>query len=150
MKEEVVMNEKEMYNIDILTIVRRHLFFSFSMSEKLIDICPDGLWYETHTGLPFWQQLFHTSSGIDYWMRVKEDYIESFSDKKLYPELDNIPEDTLLKKELKDYKKHIRKRCYAFFDAMPQTLLRQTIVDNAVTHLDIVFMQICHMQYHVQ
>ncbi|MBN1696559.1 MAG: DinB family protein [Spirochaetales bacterium] len=134
---------------DIYGSLDRHFFLSLSMLESFIEICPDELWYETRGGFPFWQQLLHTYSGIHYWMRSTEKADDPFPGKILYPELDNIPEDTISKTEMTDYAKVIRKKCGVYFKNLPHRLFDASIVDRERTNLDVVLMLIRHIQYHV-
>ncbi|MDV3426209.1 MAG: hypothetical protein LIR50_03330 [Bacillota bacterium] len=90
---------------------------SFSMLENMIEKCPDGLWNEKKGGFVFWQQLLHTFTGINFWMRANNDkFSESFADKKVYPELDHDPENQLTKEDLTEYKNTVKEISRAFFD----------------------------------
>jgi hypothetical protein len=94
-----------MENRIFLDSLKSQFFLSFSMIEKIIEICPDKLWDKKVSGFVFWQQLLHTFSGIHCWLREeKPEIIPSFpifNGKKLYPELENDPEIILTKADLK-------------------------------------------------
>lgn len=62
------------------------------MLEQMIEKCTDDLWNEKKGGFVFLQQLLYAFTGINFWLRTKnEKFIEPFADKKVYPELDNDP-----------------------------------------------------------
>jgi hypothetical protein len=48
-----------MENCVFLNSLRNQFFLSFSMLEKVIEICPDALWNKKVSGFIFWQQLIH-------------------------------------------------------------------------------------------
>ena len=94
-----------MENNNLLKIAKTQFDLSFSMLEKMIEQCPDDLWNEKKGGFVFWQQLLHALTGINFWLRMNnEEFIEPFADKKVYPELDNDPENQLTKSDLTEYK----------------------------------------------
>jgi hypothetical protein len=87
-----------MGDVTMLKIAKTHFDLSFKMLEKMIDQCPDDLWNEKKGGFVLWQQLLHAFIGINFWLRENNvKFIEPFSDKKVYPELDNDPVRFILK-----------------------------------------------------
>jgi hypothetical protein len=94
-----------MGNCVFLNSLKNQFFLSFSMLEKIIEICPDELWNKKVSGFVFWQQLVHVFAGVHCWLREeKPETIPSFSTfhgKNIYPELDNDPEIMLTKPEVK-------------------------------------------------
>ena len=85
-----------MENRVFLNSLRSQLFLSFSMLEKIIEICPDELWNKKVSGFVFWQQLLHTLSGVCGWLREEKPEIipifSTFNGKNIYPEFENDPE----------------------------------------------------------
>jgi len=132
-------------------MAKTHFDLSFAMLEKMIDQCPNDLWNEKKGGFIFWQQLLHAFTGVNFWLRENNTkFIEPFSDKKVYPELDNDPEVNLTKDDLSDYKNKIKAICESFFqDKDDNWLNSNSIIYDKIKNLDIIFMQIRHMQYHV-
>jgi hypothetical protein len=140
-----------MKNTTLIKIAKMQFWLSFSMLEKMIEQCPDDLWREKKGGFVFWQQLLHAFSGINYWMRENNDeFIEPFIGKKVYPELDDEPKDQLTKKDLVEYKDLVKQIVDEFFSNKDdEWLVENSIIYDKIKNLDIVFMQIRHIQYHV-
>jgi hypothetical protein len=77
-------------------------------------------------------------------------FIEPFSDKKVYLELDNDPEVNLSKEDLLGYKNEIKVLCEAFFQHKDDNWLNSnSIIYDKIKNLDIIFMQVRHIRYHV-
>jgi uncharacterized damage-inducible protein DinB len=112
---------------------------------------PEDLWGQKAGGFVFWQQILHTLTGLNFWMRLeKTPFTEPFSGKKIYPELDKAPEDVLSKMELREYKEQVAQLCNAFFEGKDDAWLRQaSVLYGKISNLDVVMMQVRHMQYHV-
>lgn len=140
------MQDKTMINT-----TKKQFDLSFSMLEQMIEKCPDDLWNEKKGGFVFWQQLLHAFTGINFWLRTKnEEFIEPFADKKVYPELDNAPENQLTRSDIKEYKNFVKEIIEAFFgDKDDIWLVDSSILYDKITNLDVIFMQIRHIQYHV-
>jgi hypothetical protein len=140
-----------MENNTMLKIAKTHFDLSFNMLEKMINQCPNDLWNEKKGGFVFWQQLLHAFTGINFWLRENNaKFIEPFCDKKVYPELDNNPEVNLSKEDLVDYKDRIKEICEGFFEDKDDNWLNSnSIVYDKIKNLDIIFMQVRHIQYHV-
>ena len=136
---------------NMIEIAKRHFDLSFEMLEKMISQCPDEVWYEKRGGFVFWQQLLHAFTGASFWMRQSsEKFVEPFAGMKLYPELDQEPEDKLNKEDLVKHKNEVKVICGSFFDGKDDEWLSEgSIVYSKITNMDIVFMQIRHIQYHV-
>lgn len=135
----------------IIKIAKTHFDLSFEMLEKMIQQCPDDLWNEKKGGFVFWQQLLHAFTGINFWLREEnKKFIEPFEDKKVYPELDHDPENNLTKEELTEYKNKVKEICDAFFqDKDDHWINSSSIIYDKIKNLDVIFMQIRHIQYHV-
>ncbi|MBU3144943.1 DinB family protein [Clostridium sp. CF012] len=139
-------------NSDILFKIAKIQFeLSFLMLEKMIEMCPDDLWNEKKGGFVFWQQLLHAFSGINYWLRMNNDkFIEPFADKKVFPELEHEPESILTKDDLTEYKNIVKSISETFFfEKDDEWLGNNSIIYDKIKNLDVVFMQIRHIQYHV-
>ena len=135
----------------ILDSTKRHFDLSFEMLERMISQCPDEIWNEKHGGFVFWQQLLHAFCGINFWMRQKKEaFVEPFEGRRLYPELDQEPEDEINKEELIRYKEEVKVICQSFFEGKNDEWLGQaSVIYSKISNIDIVFMQIRHIQYHV-
>ncbi|MGI6578321.1 MAG: DinB family protein [Eubacteriales bacterium] len=135
----------------ILTKMKNHFFMSFSMLEKMIDHCPDDLWNVKAGGFVFWQQIIHALTGSKFWMRKPGSaFEEPFAERNVYPELEQDPEGLVSKDEMREYMDHVKLLCIEFFDGKDdEWLLSPAGIYDKITNLDIVLMQIRHLQYHV-
>ncbi|WP_010252169.1 DinB family protein [Acetivibrio cellulolyticus] len=136
---------------NILKTCRVQFTLSFSMLEKLIEQCPDEIWNVNAGGYVFWQQIVHALCGANYWMRQPNiAFVEPFQERKVYPELDNKPEGYVSKSEMLDYKDIVKNICICYFeDKDDEWLTMLSAFNEKITNLDVVFMQIRHIQYHV-
>lgn len=134
----------------IIDAARTHFRMSFKMLQDIIDKCPDELWNEKRGGYVFWQQILHALTGVDYWMRLKNDsFTEPFAGKVLYPELESDPVDSLSREELQQYSDKVAAQCEAFFADRDDTWLAEaSVIYDKISNMDIVFMLVRHMQYH--
>lgn len=136
---------------NVLKTTKTHFDLSFSMLEEMIEKCPDDLWNAKKGGFVFWQQLLHAFTGINFWLRMNNDeFIEPFADKKVYPELDQDPENQLTKEDLTEYKNAVKEISKVFFaDKDDEWLEDNSIIYDKIKNLDVILMQIRHLQYHV-
>ncbi|HSP47819.1 MAG TPA: DinB family protein [Clostridiaceae bacterium] len=135
----------------LLLTVRRHFNLSFSMLEQLLETCPDDLWNQKRSGFIYWQQLLHALTGIGFWFRDRKvDFKEPFAGRKVYPELDHEPEESLDKAEIKAYKEEVKEIIEAFFaDKNDEWLGQPCAIFRKITNLDVILMEIRHILYHV-
>jgi hypothetical protein len=135
----------------LLKSAKTQFDLSFSMLEQMIETCPDDLWNEKKGGFVFWQQLLHAFTGINFWLRLNNDkFIEPFLDKKVYPELDNEPENQLTKGDLTEYKNMVKEIAKVYFaDKDDEWLGADSAIYKKIKNLDVIFGQVRHIQYHV-
>jgi uncharacterized damage-inducible protein DinB len=134
-----------------LESAKRHFDLSFAMLDQVIAISPDELWEAKRGGIVYWQQLFHTLTGIYYWMRPSGDrFEEPFAGRGLYPELEQDPESHLSRAELLEFLENVKTVVRRFFDQNDDAwLYEKSAVNPKIKNIDIIYMQIRHIQYHV-
>lgn len=86
--------------MNVKDVSKNHLFVCFTMLSNLIDITPDDIWNQKRVGYVYWQQIVHAITGSLYWLRNNREYTEPFPGLKIYPELENDPEDELTKAQV--------------------------------------------------
>ncbi|WP_105618154.1 DinB family protein [Vallitalea okinawensis] len=140
-----------MSNTALLKITKTQFELAFTMLEKILETCPDDLWYEKKGGYVFWQQLLHTLTGINFWFRQNNvKFVEPFEDKKVYPELENEPEHQITRKDLIEYKNAVKDLINTFFAHKDDKWLHDnSILFDKIKNIDVIFMQVRHIQYHV-
>ena len=140
-----------MENIVFVNSLKNNFFMSFTMLEKIIEICPYELWNSKKSGFIFWQQLLHAFTGMQFWLREENiPFIEPFMEKKVYPELDGEPENNLSKDDIKKCSEDSKIIGKKWFDGKDDTWLKKpSKVYEKITNLDVIIMQIRHMMYHV-
>lgn len=140
-----------MMSSSLIKTAKTQFDLSFAMLEKMIEKCPDDIWNEKKGGFVFWQQLLHAFTGINFWLRTNnEKFIEPFADKKVYPELDHDPENQLSKEDLTEYKNAVKEISGEFFtDKDDEWLGAKSVIYGKIKNLDVIFMQVRHIQYHV-
>ncbi len=118
------------------------------MSE--IEACPDELWTAKVGGFVFFQQVLHALTGLRFWARPEDlGFDEPFSERRLYPELDGIPEGSVSKEELRAYGASVAEQVESLFEGKSdEWLFAPCHIDKKVTNFDVIQGQIRHVQYH--
>ena len=140
-----------MGNTIFLKTLQNHFNISFSMLEKIIEICPEELWNKKKSAFVFWQQLFHTLSGMLFWFSDgSADFTEPFRDKNVFPELDHDPETMLAKDDIMKCCIEAKEASEKWFAGKDDEWLKLTSkIYDKLTNLDIITMQIRHIMYHI-
>lgn len=151
MCSEVFEKSSALVGRSSLEACRTHFFISLLMLEKLIEQCPEDIWSIKAGGFVFWQQILHALAGANFWMRQPGSvFSEPFADRRVYPELDNDPEGKITRYEMAGYKDLVKGLCTSFFEGKDDAwLVSSSGIFDKISNLDIVFMQIRHIQYHV-
>jgi hypothetical protein len=134
-----------------LELGKRHFDLSFAMLDQVIAVSPDELWEQKKGGNVYWQQLFHTLTGVQRWMRPSGDrFGEPFAGRGLYPELEQDPESHLSRAELLEYLETVKTVVQQFFENKDDAwLYEKAAVYPKIKNIDIIYAQIRHIQYHV-
>jgi hypothetical protein len=132
--------------------LQKQLMLSFSMLENVIETCPDELWNKKVSGFIFWQQLVHTLSGTNGWLREsKPETLPAFSTyngKNIYPEFENEPEIELTKEDVRQICNETKETTEKYFTGKNDDWLRKTLFQN-YTHFDNITNQLKHIMYHI-
>lgn len=131
------------------TILNRHLDPCLDMLAQVIERCPAELWNLPSPGAPIWQHIYHTLVGPDFWFRADPATPFEFLTfgKDVSPDLDKPSADWLTPDELKAYIQITQRKCREFIE-MGRLEETSTLTD-VFTRLDLVLMQIRHIQHHV-
>jgi hypothetical protein len=141
-----------MENCAFLNPLKKYFFGSFSMLEKILEICPDELWNKKAAGIVFWQQLAHAFGGAHYWLREENtEFIDPFKDQNIYLErMEKDPESILSKGVLRQYCKEIKEIAEKWFNGRDDDWLKlPSKIYNKATNNEAALMQIKHIMYHV-
>ena len=135
----------------IAVTCKTHFFLSFSMLEKLIEQCPEDIWDIKAGGFVFWQQILHTLTGANFWMRQPgSDFKEPFAERAVYPELDQEPAGRVSREEMILYKDTVKSLCEKLFEGRDDAWLTEPSgIYDRISNLDVILGQIRHIQYHV-
>ena len=149
----IVTRGKGMKNSMFLDSIKEHFFETFTLLEKIIEICPEGLWNSKKSGFVFWQQLMHTFAGMYGWLRdEKLGYIpfNEINGKKIFIEFDNDPEIILSKEDVKKYCNETRESIEKWFSGKDDEWLKLPYkIYNKWTNFSTTMGQIKHMMYHI-
>ena len=140
-----------MENCIFLNSLKQHFFSSFSMLEKIIEICPNEMWNKKVSGFIFWQQLLHTITGGLFWLRDENiEFIEPFKEKNVYPELEKDPENVLTKDDIKKCCSELKEIVKNWFLNKDDNWLKlPSKIYNKAINFDIIINQIKHFDYHI-
>jgi len=142
-----------MENDVILHSLKTQLLISFSMLEKIIEICPDELWNKKGSGYVFWQQLVHAFAGTHGWL--KEEKLEimppfsTFNGKKIYSEFENDPEIMLTKTDVIQLCNETKETIEKWFNGKDDNWLKMPFAVFKINNFDNIVGQIRHIMYHV-
>ena len=135
----------------ILNIEKRNFDICFEMFCNMVSEYPLEFWESRVGGFISWQQFVHVFCGIHYWIRNdNQQYSDPFSDLKIYSELENDPIDKLAKNDVVDFMKSVSDRIEKYFDEKnDKWLVESSSAGIQYTNLDVINMQIRHIQYHL-
>lgn len=134
----------------ISAVAARQYFLCLDMIDRLIAVTPDRLWREKRGGFVYWQQIFHALTGSIFWLRSEPGpFVEPYPGRGLHPELDGSPADDLSPAQLADLAAEVRREAETFFSRLGERLLDPSPLHNPITSLDVLFMQLRHLQYHI-
>lgn len=130
------------------TIVKHlkiHFDRSFEMLENMIDICPHTIWNEKAGGTLFSRHILRALTSALFWMRTENnDFTPPFNDRRLDGEFPEF----LTKEELVGVSDAAREQAMRYFaDKDDVWLTRASAIDERVTNVDAIVMQIRHIQY---
>ncbi len=134
----------------IASRLKLHLDLSLRMLMNEIEACPDDLWAAKAGGFPFFQQVLHALTGLHYWARPEGlGFEEPFAERKLYLELDGVPEGAASKEELRAYGASVARQAESFFEGKDdEWLFSPCHINPKINNFDVVQGQIRHLQYH--
>jgi len=121
------------------------------MFDNLVKKEMKTIWNERIGGFIAWQQIFHVLSGLRYWMKDRNgEHEDDYLELRIYPELEKDPEDRLTIDQVLKYKADLNNQIDLYFNKKDDAwLLEESIVDTSKTNLEIILMEIRHIQYHL-
>jgi hypothetical protein len=140
----------------LVSIARDQFFSCYQMLETLVELCPNDVWSESFSGVPFWYQVYHTAYFVDYWLR--EDSEEATFpamrfDPRIPPEFEwDVPDDTFISRDsMREYLRLIRDKVERVFAKMTEAELICPALPSEpqVTRLDAIFSQTRHVMYNL-
>lgn len=137
--------------MELKIIIERQFFLCLDSMKNLISHSPDEIWNMKRGGFVYWQQILHAITGSLFWLRTeRQEFIEPFSELKVYPELEKDPENTLSKQQLAGLLQDLYTTATRFFNEIDSSaLLSHSVLYEKITNLDVVLGQIRHLQYHI-
>lgn len=127
----------------------------FKMLTKLVEVCPDCVWYEIFNEVPFWYQVYHVVYFIDYWFRddyADKDFMCVQYDKRIPPEFECEVDNSFAvsRSDIKEYLAKIHIKTSRVFDALTDSRLAEPIlIENNYTYLDVIMAQSRHIMYNI-
>jgi hypothetical protein len=141
-----------MENNAFLRSLQNQINLLYSMFEIIIKNCPDEIWNKKGGGFVFWQQLVHTLSGANGWLREeKPTTLPMFSicyGKKIYPEFENEPEIVLSKADVHKMFAETKDTAELYLAGKDDNWLRLPLF-NKYTNFDNITGQLKHIMYHI-
>jgi len=124
----------------------------FAMLKEIIKLCPDELWNVRTDEPPFWQQMYHTLSGIDFYMGDSPESLRKPSfDKDEASDLKRITSEVPLLMQIQDYLEKVETNCMSVLEKMtPEQLEGENPFHwTGPTPAHRLIYNIRHAQHHV-
>ena len=132
---------------NVTDTLRIHLDLSFQMLTKVIELCPESLWYGTEEKKSIWKRILHVLESIDYRLTDFAEY--DFNDlfHGISAEMDQSSVSSVTKNKMIRYRGLMEEKLKILFEQTDdQTLLRNSSRHPGATCLDIILSQIRHIQ----
>jgi hypothetical protein len=140
----------------IAEAARNQFDSSFYMLEKLVDVCPDTVWYAYFNDDPFWYHIYHVAYFIDYWIRkeyINENFRSMLFDESIPPEFEHDVDRniTISRSDMKEYLKRIKAKTVNVFDSLDDGKMALPIINEqtSFTYMDVITAQIRHIMYNI-
>lgn len=140
----------------IAETARNQFDSSFYMLEKLVDVCPDEVWYTNFNGDPFWYHVYHIAYFVDYWFRCRydgSDFRSMAFDGRIPPEFEyDVPEGvSICRVDMREYLNRIKEKTTTIFNNLDDGNMAQPIIEGQknYTYMDVIAAQIRHIMYNV-
>jgi hypothetical protein len=136
--------------MNLKRIVERHFLPCLRMLEEVITGCPPDLWPVAEKHAPVWQHAMHTLEGIDYFFTTDrlpylgEKYKQHIPFDFTEPELISISQPAC-----QEYYRQIKNKALDFINIYGQELPAGSFRFKEFTVLDLLLVQVRHIQYHV-
>lgn len=136
--------------------MKNQFLSTFQMATMLVEVCPDDVWMTRYYDVPFWHQVFHFVTFIEYWLRDAYDggeYRSMMFHESVDREIDAvIPEDVSVSRaEMQEYLGKIRVKVERFFEGLDDEKLGEPIEPGNLlyTYTDVIVGQIRHIMYNI-
>jgi hypothetical protein len=140
----------------ITEAMRMQFNSSFHMLEKVVEVCPDSVWYASFYEDPFWYHVYHVSFFIDYWLRNKYDGSEfrcMTFDERIPPEFEHdIPDGLSISREdMAEFLRRVKAKTTKIFDNLDDARIALPITEGQsnYTYADVIAGQIRHIMYNI-
>lgn len=141
----------------VITEAARNQFEStYKMLVTVVDVCPDDMWYEYFSGVPFWYQVYHSAYFVDYWLRDAFDGSEFRSmifDSLIPPEFEHPVgrKLSISRKDMKEYLEKVQHKVTRFFTRLDDAQLGETVDEGQkqTTYADVILAQNRHIMYNI-
>jgi hypothetical protein len=98
-----------------IDICRRQYGACFDMLRDLIERCPEEVWNKQEEGVPFWQQVYHTLTAVDFYLSESPDASRKWiSDDGQADELDKASSVVLSREKMIEYLDFVAKKFEEF------------------------------------
>lgn len=134
---------------NLRAILKAHFCSTISMIDDLIESCPKDVWTSSENLV--WKHVFHAICGIEFWFRTGDmKFAEPLIRNDVTPDFDKHTSDYATKKEMKEYLNRNISFAQDFFASLTEDSLSEPAdVYKKITKLDVILMQIRHIQHHV-
>lgn len=134
----------------LVAVLRRQLEPTMEMLKHLIGACPDEFWMDARQ--PYWKHIFHATTSMKFWFRLQREEVFQIPDfgKNITEALDEECSDYPTKEEMTKYVDEILGVARAYMDQLTDDkLMEPCVLFEEVTKMDVVLMQIRHVQHHI-
>ncbi|MFW9905452.1 MAG: DinB family protein [Candidatus Thorarchaeota archaeon] len=135
------------------TAIHEQYGAAIEMLESVITKCPEGIWYDSQQGPPFWQVVYHTMFYLDLYLSSSKEERDSFKAEyeSEFRILDSKPDTSLNREQVLIYLKKIKLKAKRRLVAITTEELNQPSVFewHGSSILSSFFYNLRHVMLHV-
>ncbi|WNS45148.1 DinB family protein [Paenibacillus sp. MMS20-IR301] len=142
--ELMIMSDK------MVEVLRRQFEPVVEMLKQQVAECPDEFWNDASQ--KYWKHVFHAATSMKFWFRQQKEEAFIIPDfgRDITEALDQECSDYPTKEEMTAYVEEMMKVARSFVDELTdETLMEPCVLFAEITKMDVVLMQIRHVQHHV-
>jgi len=132
-----------------IDIIKRHFLPSLHMLEVVIETSSEDMWNKTENHAPLWQHVMHTLESIDYCFTDEQlAYLAEEYKQHIPYDFSETQLEAISQTKCREYFQKVKDKSAQFFIKYKEELFNECYRLKNLTVLDVLLVQIRHIQYH--